>query len=124
MKQKKQSKAVYVIIVVVLVLAFSFYYSNQHPPFNPDFSAIILDVKIDTDGTGSLLLTYENFPGYAPGEISVFVHHKTTVLLHDTTVKNGFYLFENGNQVEIALEGPVRESYPLQGDAKYIRILK
>ncbi len=124
MKQKKQSKAIYVIILGVLVLAFSFYYWNQHPAFTPDFSAVILDVQNNADGTGNLLLSYENFSGYAPGEISVSVHNKTTILFDDTTVRDGFYLFEKGSHIEVALEGPVRESYPLQGDAKYIRILK
>ncbi len=124
MKQKKQNRAIYIIILGVMIFSFSFYYWNQHPPFTPDFSAVIMDIQSNADGTGSLLLTYDGFSGYAPGEISVSIHDKTIILYDDTRVNHGFYLFEKGVRIEVDLEGPVRESYPLQGDAKYIRILK
>ncbi len=124
MKQKKQNKVIYIIIVGVLILAFSFYYWTKHPPFKPDFSAVIMEVRTNGDGLGGLLLSFNDFSGYAPGEIFVSVDKKTILLFKDTTVSHGFYLLKEGNHIEVALEGPVRESYPLQGNAKYIRIIK
>jgi beta-N-acetylhexosaminidase len=54
---------------------------------------------------------------------SVAITDKTRVLLGDTKIKLSKADLKEGMKVEVTMEGPVRESYPVQGDAKVVRIL-
>ena len=54
---------------------------------------------------------------------SVAITDKTKVIEKDTQKKFSKEDLREGMQVEVVMEGPVRESYPVQGDAKEIRVL-
>ena len=54
---------------------------------------------------------------------SIAITGKTKVIAKDTKKRLSKDDLREGMQVEVVMEGPVRESYPVQGDAKEVRIL-
>jgi beta-N-acetylhexosaminidase len=54
----------------------------------------------------------------------VFIGDKTKIYKNDTKEELKVADLKKGAKVEIVFEGPVRESYPVQADAKIIRIIE
>jgi beta-N-acetylhexosaminidase len=55
---------------------------------------------------------------------SIYITEKTNIYEGNTKKKLEASSLKEGMKVEVDFEGPVRESYPIQADAKTIRILK
>lgn len=55
---------------------------------------------------------------------SVFIGDKTKIYKNDGKEELKATDLKKGTKVEIVFEGPVRESYPVQADAKIIRIIE
>lgn len=54
---------------------------------------------------------------------SVAITGKTKIIKKDSKDKLSKDDLKQGMKVEVVMEGPIRESYPVQGDAKEVRIL-
>jgi beta-N-acetylhexosaminidase len=54
---------------------------------------------------------------------SITITNKTKVINKDNKKKISRADLKVGMQVEVVFEGPVRESYPVQADAKEVRVL-
>jgi beta-N-acetylhexosaminidase len=54
---------------------------------------------------------------------SITISNKTKVINKDNKKKISRADLKVGMQVEVVFEGPVRESYPVQADAKEVRVL-
>jgi beta-N-acetylhexosaminidase len=54
---------------------------------------------------------------------SIAITDKTKIIKKATQKKFLMDDLKEGVQVEVLLEGPVRESYPVQADAKEVRVL-
>lgn len=55
---------------------------------------------------------------------SIYVDEKTKIYEGETKKELGVSSLKKGIKVEVIFEGPVRESYPVQADAKIIRIIE
>lgn len=55
---------------------------------------------------------------------SLTITDKTKIIDKGTDKKLSKEALKEGMQVEVIMEGSVRESYPVQGDAKEVRIIK
>lgn len=55
---------------------------------------------------------------------SITITEKTKVVEKDSNKKLSKEALKEGMKVEVIIEGPVRESYPVQVDAKEVRILE
>ena len=55
---------------------------------------------------------------------SIFIADKTKIIEKATGKKVQKADLKEGQKVEVVVEGPVRESYPVQADAKEIRVLE
>lgn len=54
---------------------------------------------------------------------SVAITGKTKILEKDGEKKLSMEDLKEGMKIEVVMEGPIRESYPVQGDAKEVRVL-
>lgn len=55
---------------------------------------------------------------------SVYIGEKTKIYKNSTKEELEISTLKEGVKVEIIFEGPVRESYPVQADAKIIRVIQ
>lgn len=83
--------------------------------------------KISTNPSGKITAIYvegkiEQDTGHDKASISIT--EKTKIYEADGKKKIEASSLKEGMKVEVDFEGPVRESYPVQADAKTIRVLK
>lgn len=55
---------------------------------------------------------------------SIYIGKKTKIYVGKTKKEVGTSSLKKGTKVEVVFDGPVRESYPVQADAKLIRIIE
>lgn len=83
--------------------------------------------KISTDNSGkitAILVEGKIEQDTEVDKASVSIREKTRIHKKDKNEDIGVSELKEGLQVEIIFEGPVRESYPVQADAKLIRVIE
>lgn len=124
MKMNKKAKT-YLLILVFMALAFSYYYWSTHRNYQMDIIGTIIDIPSELDESTAIHMKEDLIPGVPQtyGEAMVFISKKTTIYLNNKKITLSPSLFKIGMRVEVKFAGPVAESYPVQAEAKFIRIL-
>lgn len=124
MKMSKKSKT-YLLILVFMALAFSYYYWSSHRNYQMDIIGTIIDIPSELDESTAIRIKEDLIPDVPQtyGEAMVFISKKTTIYVDNKEISLSPSLFKTGMRIEVKFTGPVAESYPVQAEAKFIRIL-
>ena len=124
MKMSNKAKT-YLLILVFVALAFSYYYWSSHRNYKMDIIGTIIDIPSELDESVAIHIKEDLIPGVAQayGEAMVFISEQTTIYLDNKEINFSSSPFQMGMRVEVKFTGPVAESYPVQAEAKFIRIL-
>jgi len=124
MKMSKKTKT-YLLILVFIALAFSYFYWRSHRNYKMDITGTIIDIPSELDESVAIHIKEDLIPGVPKsyGEAMVFISDQTTIYLGNKEISLTSSLFKTGMRVEVKFTGPVAESYPVQAEAKFIRIL-
>jgi beta-N-acetylhexosaminidase len=114
-----------VILLFCFVFVLGFAACNKESNNKLDIRGEIQ--KISTDQNGKITSIFvegkiEKDTGHDKASISIT--EKTKIYEADGKKKLELNSLKEGTKVEVVFEGPVRESYPVQADAKTIRIIK
>jgi beta-N-acetylhexosaminidase len=114
-----------VIILLCFIFALSFAACNKESNNKVDIRGEI--TKISTNQSGQITAIFvegkvEQDTGHDKASISI--KKDTKIYEADEKKKVEVSSLKEGMRVEVVFEGPVRESYPIQADAKTIRVLK
>jgi beta-N-acetylhexosaminidase len=114
-----------VVLLFCFIFVLSFAGCNKEPNNKLGIRGEVK--KVSTNDKGKITGIY------VEGEIeqdtendkaSIYITEKTKIYEADGKKKLEASSLKEGMKVEVNFEGPVRESYPLQADAKTIRVLK
>ncbi|MGB4588911.1 MAG: DUF3221 domain-containing protein [Clostridiaceae bacterium] len=124
MKMSKKAKT-YLFILVFTGLVFSYFYWSSHRNYKMDITGTIVDIPSELDESIAIHLKEDLIPGVPQvyGEAMVFISDQTMIYIDNKEISLTSALFRTGMRVEVKFTGPVAESYPVQAEAKVIRIL-
>jgi len=124
MKMSKRIKT-YLLILVFIAMAFSYFYWSSHRNYKTDITGTIIEIPNELDESIAIHIKEDLIPGVPPsfGEAMVFISNQTTIYIGNKEISLTSSLFKTGMRVEVKFAGPVAESYPVQAEAKFIRIL-
>lgn len=124
MKMSKKTKT-YLLILVFIALAISYFYWSSHRNYKMDITGTIIDIPGKLDESIAIHIKEDLIPGVPQtfGEAMVFISDQTIIYIDNKKISLTSSLFEAGMRVEVKFTGPVAESYPVQAEAKFIRIL-
>lgn len=124
MKMTAKTKT-YLLILVFIALAVSYFYWSSHRNYKMDITGTIIAIPNDLDESIVIHLKEDLIPGVpqAFGEAMVFISDQTIINIDNKEISLTSSLFQTGMRVEVKFTGPVAESYPVQAEAKFIRIL-
>ncbi len=111
------------ILILVMLLAWSWTGCSKEEP-------IAIRGEITSLGQGqdgqllSIMVEGTIEEDTSLDKASIFIADKTKIIDKETGKKLQKEDLKEGQKVEVIVTGPVRESYPVQADAKEIRVLK
>ena len=115
----------YLLILIFMAMAISYYYWSSHRNYKMDITGTIIDTPGKLDESIAIHIKEDLIPGVpqAFGEAMVFISDQAVIYINNKEVSLTSSLFQVGMRVEVKFTGPVAESYPVQAEAKFIRIL-
>jgi beta-N-acetylhexosaminidase len=113
------------IIVLVTVLALGLIGCGKNNDNEKiGIRGVISDLSRSQDNKVTFILVEGNLESDTMyDKASIAITDKTKIIKKATQKKFLMDDLKEGVQVEVLLEGPVRESYPVQADAKEVRVL-
>lgn len=121
----KNKLPVYVAILAAAIMTGVFLYSGMGTAlrnFKPDIRGTITAITFD-GSTGNILVEEEADTGLQFDKASVYLTKDTDYYKDGKRISISPGLLVKGMTVEVQITGTVRESYPVQVDAKIVNIL-
>lgn len=121
----KKKLPVYVAIFAASIMIGVFLYSGMGTAlrnFKPDIRGVITEITFDGI-TGNILVEEVSDTGLQFDKASVYLTKDTLYYLDGKKMSKAPGLLVKGMTVEVQITGTIRESYPVQVDARIVNIL-
>jgi hypothetical protein len=121
----KNKIPVYVAIFAAAIMTGVFLYSGMGTAlrsFKPDIRGVITEITFDGN-TGNILVEETSDTGLQFDKASVYLTNDTVYYKDGKKMAKSPGLLVKGMTVEVQITGTVRESYPVQVDARIVNIL-
>lgn len=121
----KNKIPVYVAIFAAAIITGVFLYSGMGTAlrsFKPDIRGVITEITFDGN-TGNILVEETADTGLQFDKASVYLTNDTVYYKDGKKMAKSPGLLAKGMTVEVQITGTVRESYPVQVDARIVNIL-
>lgn len=129
----KKKLFLYSALTVAVIFMGVFLYSALYGDTKVDSSPKPLEIKIAIRGTiseyshtgevGNILVEADDASKYEFDKASVYITKDTLIYRKGTKIAYSESLLKKGMVVEVEITGPIRESYPVQVDAKILNIV-
>lgn len=127
----KKKMFLYTTLIVAVIFLGVFLYSALYG--DRDADNVPLNIKVDIRGTitesshsgdvGNILVIADDATKYEFDKASVYITKDTLVYRNGAKIAYSDTLLKNGMVVEVEITGTIRESYPVQVDAKILNIV-
>jgi hypothetical protein len=124
-RMMKNKIPVYVAIFAAAIMTGVFLYSGMGTAlrsFKPDIRGVITEITFDGN-TGNILVEETADTGLQFDKASVYLTNDTVYYKDGKKMSKSPELLVKGMNVEVQITGTVRESYPVQVDARIVNIL-
>ncbi|HSP48174.1 MAG TPA: hypothetical protein VLN47_08880 [Clostridiaceae bacterium] len=125
--------ALTVAVIFMGVLLYSALYGDAKADSSPKVDSVPLDIKVAIRGTimesshtgevGNILVEADDPSKYEFDKASVYITKDTLIYRNGEKITYEIGLLEIDMVVEVEITGPIRESYPVQVDAKIVSIV-
>lgn len=117
-------KKMLLLICIVLSLTFITACSNGISGEKIGIRGQITNITLDDDGKIKQILVEGKIESDTQHDkASISILENTQVYKGNPVEKISISDLKEGQRVEVVFQGPVRESYPVQADARYIRVI-
>lgn len=127
----KKKLFLYTTLIVAVIFLGVFLYSALYG--DRDVDTAPLNIKVDIRGTitesshsgdvGNILVIADDATKYAFDKASVYITKDTLIYRNGAKIAYSDTLLKKGMVVEVEITGTIRESYPVQVDAKIVNIV-
>jgi hypothetical protein len=124
-RMMKNKIPVYVAIFAAAIMTGVFLYSGMGTAlrsFKPDIRGVITEITFDGN-TGNILVEETADTGLQFDKASVYLTNDTVYYKDGKKMSKSPELLVKGMNLEVQITGTVRESYPVQVDARIVNIL-
>ena len=125
--------ALTVAVIFMGVLLYSALYGDAKADSSPKVDSVPLDIKVAIRGpimesshtgeVGNILVEADDPSKYEFDKASVYITKDTLIYRNGEKIAYEIGLLEIDMVVEVEITGPIRESYPVQVDAKIVSIV-
>ena len=127
----KKKLFLYTTLIVAVIFLGVFLYSALYG--DRDVDTAPLNIKVDIRGTitesshsgdvGNILVIADDATKYEFDKASVYITKDTLIYRNGAKIAYSDTLLKKGMVVEVEITGTIRESYPVQVDAKIVNIV-
>lgn len=129
MKRLVSEIELFIIVILVIVVIFllvvkgpSIFNINSGPT-RVDIIGEIKSMEVTSDKTGHILVEGEQQEHTEYDKASITINERTKIIDKSSNKKITIKDIKKGDTVEVEFTGPVRESYPIQADAFWVKVV-